>query len=244
VRAKRGLLPTMKRRRRDSHLDNAQRCSLVDALSGLNEDCTGRIRRSTRAWHATREDSLFLFRGNKKWRKTLIALCTAVVARRDSLLVSCQLQQSSTVPCPGTDYEGYLTINAINSDMQAELEYISNGGVAQSSYDFVFCPNQALDANLATLRPVLNGANFICGSAAQPGEDCRITGGDEQVRIEPSTIPGYTLEEITFVGLTFAGFSTNGDATGTSIAALASGDTTVNFIDTRWTVSVTSSWPK
>jgi hypothetical protein len=154
-------------------------------------------------------------------------------------MVSAQLQQSSTIPCPGFNFDGYLTISAMNADMQAELDFIRGGGTPQPSYDFILCPNQGFDASLETLQPVLDGATFMCGERVDSMEECVIVGGTEQVRIQDSTIPGYPLSEVSFIGITFSDFSSNDASTGASVSALAGSSTTANFIDTTWTVSET-----
>jgi len=132
---------------------------------------------------------------------------------------------------------GYKTLEAINNDMQAELQRISSGGQPEELYEFVFCPETVFDANSVVLEPVLSGSTFICGSDGDPGNNCIILGGDEQVRIVDSSLPNFPLVQLNFVGVTFAGFTTNDSDTGTSIAAFASSTTTVSFVDVTWTVS-------
>ena len=133
--------------------------------------------------------------------------------------------------------EGYKTLQAINNDMQVELQRISAGGQPEEAYEFLLCPETVFDASSDTLEPVLSGSTFICGSDGDPEDNCIILGGDEQVRIVDSTLPSFPLSQLNFIGLTFAGFQTNDSETGTSIAAFASSTTTASFIDTTWTVS-------
>jgi hypothetical protein len=63
---------------------------------------------------------------------------------------------------------------------------------------------------------------FVCGANGDPEDDYLLLGGEEQVRIEDSTVDGYLLESLAFVGLSFADFSNSEEMLGSSIAALAS----------------------
>lgn len=145
----------------------------------------------------------------------------------------------SAVNCPNdlTDLEGYTSLAALNNDMQLELQRISNGGTPAPPYTFTLCPNQVFDAALVTLQPLLSGATFVCGANGDPEDDCTLLGGEEQIRIEDSTVDGYPLESIVFVGLSFADFSNSDEMLGSSIAALASSTTTATFMNSRWAVS-------
>jgi hypothetical protein len=145
----------------------------------------------------------------------------------------------SAVNCPNdpTDLQGYTSLSALNNDMQLELQRISNGGVPAPPYTFTLCPNQVFDATLVTLQPVLNDATFVCGANGDPEDDCTLLGGEEQVRIEDSNVDGYPLENLVFVGLSFADFSNSDEMLGSSIAALASSTTTATFMNNRWSVS-------
>jgi hypothetical protein len=121
--------------------------------------------------------------------------------------------------------------------MQLELQRISDGGTPAPPYTFTLCPNQVFDAALVTLQPVLSDAMFVCGANGDPEDDCTLLGGDEQVRIEDSTVDGYVLERVVFVGVSFADFSSSDEMLGSSIAALASSTTTATFMNSRWSVS-------
>jgi hypothetical protein len=146
----------------------------------------------------------------------------------------------SAVACPndgGTDLQGYTSLASLNSDMQLELTRISSGGAPAPPYTFTLCPNMAFDTALVTLQPVLSGATFVCGANGDPDDACTFLGGDEQIRIEDSTVDGYLLEELVFVGISFADFASSDEMLGTSIAALASSITTATFVNNRWSVS-------
>jgi hypothetical protein len=151
----------------------------------------------------------------------------------------------SAVNCPNdnTGIMGYTSLAALNSDMQLELQRIENGGAPAPPYTFTLCPNQVFDASLVTLRPVLNDATFVCGANGDPEDDCTLLGGEEQIRIEDSTVDGYPLENLVFVGLSFADFSNSDEMLGSSIAALASSTTTATFMNSRWSVSFRSTSP-
>jgi hypothetical protein len=155
-------------------------------------------------------------------------------------MMVCPVVGQSAVDCPNddTDLRGYTSLADLNSDMQTELDRIAAGGTPEESYTFTLCPNQAFDANAVTLLPVLSDSTFVCGAIGDPDDDCTLLGGEEQIRIEDSTINGYTLETLVFVGLSFADFSSDGGAMATSIAALASSTTTATFMNSRWSVSL------
>jgi hypothetical protein len=146
---------------------------------------------------------------------------------------------SSAVDCPNdeTDLTGYTSLAALNNDMQVELQRIADGGAPEASYTFTLCPNQVFDAALVTLQPVLSDAMFVCGADGDPEDDCTFLGGEEQIRIEDSTVDGYPLERLLFLGLSFADFSGSDAMQGSSIAALASSTTTATFMNSRWSVS-------
>jgi hypothetical protein len=147
----------------------------------------------------------------------------------------------SEVECPndgGADLQGYTSLDSLNSDMQLELLRISGGGVPAPPYTFTLCPNTLFDTAQGTLQPVLSGATFVCGVNGDPEDACTFLGGDEQIRIEDSTVDGYLLEELEFVGISFADFASSDGVLGTSIAALASSTTTATFVNNRWSVSL------
>jgi len=139
---------------------------------------------------------------------------------------------AQTAPC-------FNTLGAINSVMQTELVRIQNGAPPQQSYVYSLCPNTFLDASAEPLEPVLNNVMFVCGESGDRSGRCVILGGSQQVLIQDSLVDGYPLQELSFLGITFSAFETNGgDMTGSSIAAFASSTTTATFIDCVWQVHI------
>jgi hypothetical protein len=130
----------------------------------------------------------------------------------------------------------FTTLGEINMAMQTELDRIREGGTPEDSYTFRLCANQFFDASLVFLEPVLNNAMFVCGETGSRSDSCVILGGSQQVLIRDSTVPGYPLLSVSFMGITFAGFEPSTGMTGTSIAALASVQTVATFIDVAWQV--------
>jgi hypothetical protein len=134
-------------------------------------------------------------------------------------------------PCPGNSaISGYSSIADLNSAMTTDLNAIRGGAAPKPPYIFTICPNAVLNAK-EPLTPMLSGAEFVCGSDGALSNSCTILGGTNQVSIQDSTVPGYTLQNITFKGITF------NVASNSSIVGSASSATTANFIDCSWTVS-------
>ena len=151
----------------------------------------------------------------------------------------CRVVAQSAGPCQrDAQVEGYSSISDMNKDMQTELARIRDGGQPEASYTFRFCPSMVFDGAVEPLQPVLDNAFFPCGSDGSRNNNCIILGGSEQVRIQDSTLAGYTLKMLTFMGLTFADFTGNDATTGASISALANSQTTATFMDVSFTVSV------
>lgn len=141
-------------------------------------------------------------------------------------------------PCPSNGaLTGYASIAALNNDIEAELARISGGGEPENEYVYMLCPRQEFDAALEPLRPLLSGSVFRCGVSGQSTDRCTIQGGSEQIRIEDSVISTFPLNDVSFVGLTFDGFTNNADNTGASVNVLASATTKVTFSDVVWQVS-------
>jgi len=142
---------------------------------------------------------------------------------------------TSVAACPNAPgVVGYGTLDALNVDMTAELEKIQAGEPAQEPYMFELCPNTVFDTSVAPLVPLLSGSVFSCGSAAVPGTSCDFMGGQTQVLIEdPIDVPGYELDMVSIVGISFLGF------TGSAISGGAGSNTTVDVINARFAVSMT-----
>lgn len=139
---------------------------------------------------------------------------------------------TSVEPCPNAaGVTGYSTLEAINVDMMAELEKIRAGGIPVEPYMFELCPNTVFDTTLLPLTPLLSGSVFSCGSAAAPGSACNFMGGATQILIEdPVDVTGYDLEMVSFVGITFLGF------TGSAISGGAGANTTVDVANSIFSV--------
>lgn len=143
-------------------------------------------------------------------------------------------QFNSAVQCPQSpDVTGYVSIEALNNDMEAERDRIQSEGVesALSSYTFTLCPNQVFDAANEALTPVLSGAQFVCGATGSSQDSCSISNGQNQVLIEDSTVAGYPIETVGFAGVTFSQFGTS------AIAGGADSTTTVILNDPTFLVS-------
>jgi hypothetical protein len=133
----------------------------------------------------------------------------------------------------------FSTIAEINTEMQTELERISGGGTPEDSYTYILCSDTFFDATNTTLVPLLDNANFMCGDDGNRLNGCVILGGTEQVRFQDSNITGYPINQVNFVGITFAGFEqSTADKVGASIVASASSTTVAKFTDTAWQVRV------
>lgn len=152
--------------------------------------------------------------------RTLLALGISFTTRHAS---------AQTAPC-------FNTLGAINSEMQTELIRIQNGATPQASYLYNLCANTFFDATSERLEPVLNNAMFVCGDNGNRDNRCVIVGGNQQVKITDSLVSGFPLREVTFMGITFSAFETNGEMTGASIAAFASTATTATFTECTWQV--------
>lgn len=141
------------------------------------------------------------------------------------VLFSIASGQSRTQECFGEgSIEGYKTIEDINLDM----EDILMDGSVPGPYEFRLCPITTFSVT-EPLRPLLSDCNFVCGAGGEE-EGCIIDGGDEQVVLEGN------LFNITFQGIGFQSFQN------TSVAARASGNSTVLFDQCDWTVSSNGSF--
>lgn len=155
-----------------------------------------------------------------------------VIAWMATTVVSQGFQQS-TVPCaqsPGNT--GYDSIEAMNVDIDNEIQAIIGGKQAEQSYQFVLCPNTEFDASNATLRPLLDGSTFLCGNQGRLQDQCVIRGGTTQVEIGESLGNTPPINTIDFSGITFAGFTERAFGGDTS-----SSNTTVTILRSSFSVS-------
>ena len=135
-----------------------------------------------------------------------------------------------TIDCQGSDppLVGYDRLQDIVNDQQDEYELIEGGMAPRPPYVFRLCPNTDFEVGNDPLPVLLSGAMFTCGPDVSSNNNCVLKGGFEQVKIEDSTIDGYTLEMASFVGITFDSF------TGSSISGFASAPTMVTCVDCIW----------
>lgn len=154
---------------------------------------------------------------------------TASVATTTAAAATAYVQRQSAPPC-------YPTIRTINSAMRTERTRIQNGGIPEGTYEFVLCPNTVFDATFEALQPTLDNVVFRCGGATSVAANrCIFNGGAQQVLILDSLVPGYFLQQVSFVGITFSNFGSTTEES-TSIAAFASSITTALFRDCVWEV--------
>lgn len=167
--------------------------------------------------------------------ETSLRFLAGIVAAASMHRINAQGFGTSVEPCPNApDVTGYSTVDALNSDMMAELEKIRAGGPPVEPYMFELCPNTIFNTSATPLIPLLSGSVFSCGSAAAPGTGCDITGGDTQVLIDdPADVPGYDLQMVSFVGISFMGF------TGAAIGGGAGSNTTVDILNAKFAVGYT-----
>ena len=139
----------------------------------------------------------------------------------------------STAPCPSdAGIDGYTSIADMNADMQTELDRIENDGDDGSTYNLVLCPETTFDTSTEPLTPLLDGVTFSCGDFGSVNENCVISGGSQNVDIQPPSIDNYDLEMVSFQGITFEQF------TDRSINHEAGSDTNVEFVNSIWQVRI------
>lgn len=134
--------------------------------------------------------------------------------------------------CPNDpSLRGYTSIPSLNDDMAAELQRIADGAdPPNGGYDLILCPGEIFDATGGNvIRPVIDQVNIACGGPRSVDPVCIIDGNREQLVIEDSTIPGYSLTSITMEGLTFNDFTR-----GVSATLTASSPTIFTCIDCIW----------
>lgn len=118
----------------------------------------------------------------------------------------------------------------MNTDMQTEIDRIAGGGEFDDdqTYNMVLCPSTTFDTSSDILMPVLNGAIFTCGENGDVADGCVLSGGRENINVQPPTVDNYDLEMITLQGITFEQF------TGVSVTNEANSETNIEFRDSVW----------
>ena len=157
-------------------------------------------------------------------RKSFTVPCCMMVvaaALQQILLTGTVRAQSNsfvqtTVPCGGNttmerNSSGYVTIEAMNLDMQVELEQIRNGRPSLEPYIFVLCPDVVFDLSIEPLRPLLSGSVFTCGLMGNISLGCEFNGGTDQIILDDigKNITNYNLLSVSFIGITHTGFTSS-----------------------------------
>ena len=96
----------------------------------------------------------------------------------------------------------------------------------------ILCPGEIFDTSAEPLMPLLNKLVFSCGEP--PGDvagGCILSGGSENVDLQPSTIDDYLFEIVSFAGITFEMFTDQSVDMGGPFGL------TVEFSDSVWQVS-------
>lgn len=162
--------------------------------------------------------------------KSIIAGVCVILVGWSGLVRSAEFNQS-VEECPtNRGIIGYTSLEKINADIEAESKFITNGGSPRRPYLFLLCPNSRYDASIITLNPSLGGSIFMCGENGYVADSCEIYGGSNQVIINESSISNYVIDQIDFIGITFAGFSLS------AISGNAGSNTTVELRDARFQV--------
>ena len=162
---------------------------------------------------------------------SLVLVVTTILLESIVIIQGQFIFPPSTEPCPSnSDIIGYTTIAAMNTDMQTEIDRIDAGGEfdPDRTYQMVLCPSTTFDTSTDILRPSLNGANFICGENGNVADGCIVSGGTENINIQPSTVDNYDFEMIAFQGVTFEQF------TDRSVNNEANSETNIEFSNSIW----------
>jgi hypothetical protein len=115
----------------------------------------------------------------------------------------------------------------LNSDIETELARIEEGETPQERYNIVLCPG-TFDTSTGPLLPRLDQATYSCSGTGNVNDACIFSGGTENIRIEDPMIDGYTVNGMSFIGLTFTGF------TGYSVELLGIAPTEAIFMNCMW----------
>jgi hypothetical protein len=145
-------------------------------------------------------------------------------------LAQCQFDNfdPSVEPCPSdTSISGYTSIPSINGDIDQEITRIGSGGSPQELYVLVLCPG-TFDTTTTPLLPRLSQATYSCAGTGNVNEGCIFLGGETNIRIEDPGVDGYTVNDMNFMGITFAGF------TGYSIDLLGIAPAEAMFLNCLW----------
>jgi hypothetical protein len=176
-----------------------------------------------------RSRKIIVQRTTNRMRSSLQALVLATMMQQ-TVAQTTDTAFTRAVACAADDgIVGYSTIDALNLDMEKELSRIveDGGAIPTDDYIMTLCPG-LISAQAGPLRPILDRVVFMCPD----GTECAIDGStQQQVLIQDSAADGYTIESITFMGVTFSGF--NG---GVSSSVQATEPTVVSYVNSDWKV--------
>jgi hypothetical protein len=158
----------------------------------------------------------------------LAAMIKQTVAQTDPAFT-----RAAACAAPDAGIVGYSTIDNLNLDMEDELSRIVNDGgdIPAIDYNMILCPG-SISAAAGPLLPILDRVVFTCTD----GTECSIDGSNgQQVLIQDSAATGYTITSITFMGVTFSGFTG-----GVSSSVQATNPTVVSYVNSVWQVHMQS----
>jgi hypothetical protein len=167
---------------------------------------------------------------NQRGSVEILSLLVSCVFFFQIECVQCQFNgfEPTVAPCSSdSTITGYTSIEDINSDIDTELGRIEAGEAPQEMYFLTLCPG-TFDVSSGPLLPRLDQASFSCAGTGNSDDGCIFSGGTEVIRIEDSSIEGYIINSINFLGITFTAF------TGYSVELLASAPTEAIFMDCLW----------
>jgi len=140
---------------------------------------------------------------------SLLLLLLALQTDHHQVAAQSNSYNQNTVQCnTGFSIEaGYDSLQAIQTDMDAERDRIINGINEEpaSSYQFVLCAQTEFVVT-TPLRPSLDNAQLLCGLPPRLGNNCVLTGHDIQVEVSQDW-DDYPVTETSFVGVTFSQFT-------------------------------------
>ena len=157
-----------------------------------------------------------------------LPLLTSRMTRLLWLLSLAGLASSQQITCPDGS-TGYGDIAGLNCDITTEVERIRQGGSAKLLYLYRLCPGVEIILT-EPLIPKLDGSIFRCGDSGLPGENCQLSGGDNQVILNPSPIPSLPIQDVRIEGVIFTGFSES------AISGQATDETTLTLEQVQFAV--------
>jgi hypothetical protein len=168
-------------------------------------------------------------RTTNRMKSSLQALALAAMMQQTLAQTESAFTRAAPCAAPDDGIVGYSTIDALNLDMEDELSRIVDDGGAIPTNDYIMtlCPG-SISAQLGPLRPILDKVVFMCTDGTECAIDESTT---QQVLIQDSAEAGYTIRSITFMGVTFSGFSG-----GVSSSVQATEQTVVSYVNSDWQV--------